>query len=436
MKRFYVNIYTRKPQWERPTEPIYLPYPTTPYDVQTQTKSLAAQDSDGELFKFQQQIIQQFQMSRQQQQSPPPQNILGRQATAQPNLSQDNALVIDLTKRLMDQASDKKKNELRADLMARIGPQLYQKYISQGQDPLFLYFRNQALPRFRAEKQKRIAQAEQLAMSRQSQPQSQNIPALTPLSKNNATNANALSSPSGIAQLRKSSESLPAPTENSDAMNLDAFIFSDNISAAGLGISPSLELSKKESEKSYVASAIPTKMPKETPQFPVPQSVPVPHHPMQQKGYEPKPFEWPGPGPTLPNRDSMQYQPDLAALQPSSYPRRAPAPEPQAFTSYPLYQDSGMLKLGVQNGEYLYCQYVRHQVLGGLCNELCVDGEQLQTHFEQQHSSFTRIEEPYRAICSFCESLNSYALGACARCLRNNMIQVWVCGNSIRPASY
>lgn len=64
-------------------------------------------------------------------------------------------------------------------------------------------------------------------------------------------------------------------------MNLDDFIFSDNISTpAGLGMSPSLELSKKEPEKSFnaVASAIPIKMRKESSQFSVPKSVPVPHH--------------------------------------------------------------------------------------------------------------------------------------------------------------
>jgi GATA-binding protein len=63
-------------------------------------------------------------------------------------------------------------------------------------------------------------------------------------------------------------------------MNLDDFIFSDNISTpAGLGTSPSPEL-KKEAEKSSnaVASAIPIKMRKESAQFAVPQSVPVPHH--------------------------------------------------------------------------------------------------------------------------------------------------------------
>jgi len=64
-------------------------------------------------------------------------------------------------------------------------------------------------------------------------------------------------------------------------MNLDDFIFSDSISTpAGLGMSPSPELSKKEAEKTSnaVASAIPIKMRKETSQFAVPQSVPVPHH--------------------------------------------------------------------------------------------------------------------------------------------------------------
>jgi hypothetical protein len=121
---------------------------------------------------------QQFQMSMQQQQQPqPPQNIPGRQTNAQPNLSQeDNALVINLTSRLMTQASEEQKNELRASLQARMEPQIFQKYISQGQDPLFLYYRNQALNRLRAEKQARLAQAQQLAMSQQPQ----NMPAAAP----------------------------------------------------------------------------------------------------------------------------------------------------------------------------------------------------------------------------------------------------------------
>jgi GATA-binding protein len=66
-------------------------------------------------------------------------------------------------------------------------------------------------------------------------------------------------------------------------MNLDDFIFSDNISTpAGIATSPSPENHKKDMEKSShtVASAIPIKIRKEPPQpqFTIPQSVPVPHH--------------------------------------------------------------------------------------------------------------------------------------------------------------
>lgn len=90
--------------------------------------------------------------------------------------------------------------------------------------------------------------------------------------------------PSGIAQLRKSSERTitNATGDSSDAMNLDDFIFSDSISTpAGIEMSPSPELSKKDAEKNStaMASAIPIKMRKEPqPQFAIPQSVPVPHH--------------------------------------------------------------------------------------------------------------------------------------------------------------
>jgi GATA-binding protein len=89
--------------------------------------------------------------------------------------------------------------------------------------------------------------------------------------------------PSGIAQLRQTSDQ-NTPTEHSDAMNLDDFIFSENISTPlGIGMSPSPELSKKdvslpEKSSNAVASAIPIKMRKESAQFAIPQSVPVPHN--------------------------------------------------------------------------------------------------------------------------------------------------------------
>ncbi|CAG8978675.1 hypothetical protein HYALB_00004657 [Hymenoscyphus albidus] len=90
------------------------------------------------------------------------------------------------------------------------------------------------------------------------------------------------STPSGIAQLRKSSDHRPtANADNSDAMNIDDFIFSDNISTpAGLDMSPSPEFTKKEADNATytVASAIPIKMRKEPVQFAIPQSVPALHH--------------------------------------------------------------------------------------------------------------------------------------------------------------
>ncbi|RDL37013.1 Glucocorticoid receptor-like (DNA-binding) [Venustampulla echinocandica] len=92
----------------------------------------------------------------------------------------------------------------------------------------------------------------------------------------------ATSTPSGIAQLRKSSDKRAATiAEDPDAMNIDDFVFSEDISTpAGLGMSFSPELSNNEPEKSSnaLASAIPIKMRKESSQFSIPQSVPVPHH--------------------------------------------------------------------------------------------------------------------------------------------------------------
>lgn len=94
---------------------------------------------------------------------------------------------------------------------------------------------------------------------------------------------NSTSAPSGISLLRKSSDQQTATSnqisnENmSDAMNLDDFIFTDNMSTpAGIGLSPTPE-PKKQAEKTSnnTASAIPIKARKDVPQFTVPQSVPA-----------------------------------------------------------------------------------------------------------------------------------------------------------------
>lgn len=92
--------------------------------------------------------------------------------------------------------------------------------------------------------------------------------------------AAGMKAPSGIAQLRQNSDQ---NTAQSDPMNLDDFIFSENISTpAGLPVDPaSPELLKLSEDKAAhaTAAAIPIKSRKVSPQqhF-VPQSVPVPPH--------------------------------------------------------------------------------------------------------------------------------------------------------------
>lgn len=82
--------------------------------------------------------------------------------------------------------------------------------------------------------------------------------------------------PSGIAQLRKTSEQT---AESSDAMNLDDYICSENVSTPA-GMSPPRETNDHEQDSSNaVASAIPIKMRKEKePTNFVPQSVPIGQH--------------------------------------------------------------------------------------------------------------------------------------------------------------
>ncbi|KAF7541049.1 hypothetical protein G7Z17_g12058 [Cylindrodendrum hubeiense] len=89
--------------------------------------------------------------------------------------------------------------------------------------------------------------------------------------------------PSGIAQLRKSSENNMA---QSDAMNLDDFIFSD--SAATPINFPSPQAPERPDDKSAHSMAIPIKSRKELSHHFVPQSVPVPvhHHHAQNNEFD------------------------------------------------------------------------------------------------------------------------------------------------------
>jgi hypothetical protein len=177
-KRFYVNIYTRKSQWEKPSEPILqgLSHPrdemTSSLIPDQQSRQapviMPTQGIPQDLRQIQQDLGK-YQMAMQQQQPPPPlQDISSKQANPLPTLSEeDNIFISNFTNLLMTQGSDEEKTRLRASLYARMEPMLSQKYISQGQDPLLPYFRNQAINRLCAEKQARLAR---IAISQQHQP--------------------------------------------------------------------------------------------------------------------------------------------------------------------------------------------------------------------------------------------------------------------------
>jgi hypothetical protein len=121
---------------------------------------------------------------QQNQQSQGQQNVPGRQPNNQQQMSpQDNVLVMDLTNRLMNQATEEEKNNLRTSMQGRMDPQQFQKYQSQGIDPVFLYYRNQAMNRLKQEKQTRMAQ--QLA-------QQTNIPGGVPMQQQRSMNPSPL----------------------------------------------------------------------------------------------------------------------------------------------------------------------------------------------------------------------------------------------------
>lgn len=86
--------------------------------------------------------------------------------------------------------------------------------------------------------------------------------------------------PSGISQLRKASEQTTNQDPGNDSMNLDEFIFSENMSTpAGMSISPEMEKKNLSEQKASPAMAIPIKAQKKEPVTQlVPQSVPTHQH--------------------------------------------------------------------------------------------------------------------------------------------------------------
>ncbi|KAL2198677.1 hypothetical protein P885DRAFT_32915 [Corynascus similis CBS 632.67] len=124
--------------------------------------------------------------------------------------------------------------------------------------------------------------------------------------------------PSGIAQLRKSSEHAPL---QSDPMNLDDFINNDNVGTpAGLALTPTPETMRQAEEKSAhtTAAAIPIKTRKESSsQHLAPQSVPVGAHQRVQDefGYLPR----------HPRKTSIDETGQLTRKRPANFSPHVPA---------------------------------------------------------------------------------------------------------------
>ncbi|KAH6720050.1 hypothetical protein BKA61DRAFT_228493 [Leptodontidium sp. MPI-SDFR-AT-0119] len=154
---------------------------------QMQASPLPGQQPPQAPMGLQNQGLPQNMAQNQQQFVPIPQqqNMGGRPGNGQQPMSQqDNAVVNELTNRLMSQASEDEKNTLRTSLQQRMDPAQFSKYQSQGVDPIFMYYRNQAMNRLRQERSQRMqqqAQAQQAQAQQQqqlalSQQQSQNGP--------------------------------------------------------------------------------------------------------------------------------------------------------------------------------------------------------------------------------------------------------------------
>jgi hypothetical protein len=78
---------------------------------------------------------------------------------------QDSAPLRTLIDQLMDQASEEEKTTIRASLKSRMGPPQWQWYEAQGLDPLYLYYRDQAMHRLSAENFQKAQFSEQTRIS-------------------------------------------------------------------------------------------------------------------------------------------------------------------------------------------------------------------------------------------------------------------------------
>ncbi|KAL5321570.1 hypothetical protein ACEPPN_009530 [Leptodophora sp. 'Broadleaf-Isolate-01'] len=91
----------------------------------------------------------------------------GPQVQTGPISQRDSAVIYELTSRLMSQVSEDEKNTLRTTLQQRMDPTQLNRYQAQGVDPVFLYYRNQAMSRLRQERKKRLQEAQAEAAQQQ-----------------------------------------------------------------------------------------------------------------------------------------------------------------------------------------------------------------------------------------------------------------------------
>jgi hypothetical protein len=129
-----------------------------------------------EIITLSEQIMQGVQ-AIQEQQDRPPHNAEGAPPDRQCHLSlpqQEAAGVMELTHRLIDQTSIEEKNKLRTRLYTRMDHRTYRRYQELAFDPVFHYYRSQAVTRLYQEKQAEAqAQAQGLSATPHTAPRIQ-----------------------------------------------------------------------------------------------------------------------------------------------------------------------------------------------------------------------------------------------------------------------
>ncbi|KAG9233983.1 hypothetical protein BJ875DRAFT_484605 [Amylocarpus encephaloides] len=138
----------------------------SPLPGQQQQQMLMGMGNDSLPPNLAQNQQQQFQMSMQQSQQPP--NAFNRPHNGPQQIApQDQAVLTELANRLMNQASTEEKVQIRTRMIESMTPQALQELQLRHQDPLILYYRNQALHRFRQDKQTRMMAQQQQQQTRQ-----------------------------------------------------------------------------------------------------------------------------------------------------------------------------------------------------------------------------------------------------------------------------